>query len=115
MTTKTNYHDINRDKLVAFFEKGDKYTRTLGFELEHIILHAGTGEPVAYSEPGGVRDVLVKLAEKYDRTLYDGDDIIGCESPREVITIEPAGQIEVSLGPCESVFDVERIYLGFRS
>ena len=115
MTTMTMYHDINRDKLVAFFEKGDKYTRTLGFELEHIILHAGTGEPVAYSEPGGVRDVLVKLAEKYDRTLYDGDDIIGCESPREVVTIEPAGQIEVSLGPCESVFDVERIYLGFRS
>ena len=110
----TSFHDINRDNLVAYFEKGDKYTRSLGFELEHIILHKGTGSPAAYSKPGGVRDVLVKLAEKYERTLLDGDDIVGCESPREVITIEPAGQIEVSIGPCESVFEIERIYLGFR-
>ncbi len=114
MTNQSRFHDVNRDKMVTFFEKGDKFTQTLGFELEHVILRAGTGAPVAYSEPGGVRDVLTKLAAKYDRALYDGDDIIGCESPREVVTIEPAGQIEVSLGPCDSVFDVERLYLGFR-
>jgi len=114
MTDATSFHAINRDKMIAYFEKGDKYTRTLGFELEHVILRAGTGKPVSYSEPGGVRDVLTKLVDKYERGLYDGEDIIGCESPREVVTIEPAGQIEVSLGPCESVFDVERLYLGFR-
>ena len=114
MTGNGDFHDINRDKIVTYFEKGDKYARTLGFELEHVLLHAGTGVPVSYSEPGGVRDVLTKLAESYDHVLRDGDDIIGCESPREVVTIEPAGQIEISLGPCESVFDVERLYLGFR-
>lgn len=114
MTQKTAFHDINRDKLVAFFEKGDKYTRKLGFELEHILLHADTHEAVSYSEPGGARDVLVRLAEKYDRVLRDGDDIIGCESPGEVVTLEPAGQLEVSLGPCASVFEVERAYLSFR-
>ena len=108
------FHNVNREKLTSYFERGDKYTRTLGFELEHILLHADTGRSVSYSEPGGVRDVLVKLAEKYDHALYDGDDIIGCESPREVVTLEPAGQLEISLGPCDSVFDVERLYLGFR-
>ena len=115
MNSRTAFHDINRKKLVAYFEKGDKFNRTLGFELEHVILRAETGEKVSYSEPGGVRDVLVRLAERYERALFDGGDIVGCESPREVVTIEPAGQIEVSLGPCESVFDVERLYLGFRN
>ena len=115
MAERTRFHDVNREKLVAYFEKGDKYTRMLGFELEHIILRAGTGAPVAYSEPGGVRDVLERLSALYERTLYDGDDIVGCESPREVVTIEPAGQIEVSLGPCASVLEVERLYLGFRA
>ena len=81
-TNGTNYRDINRQNMIAYFEKGDKYTRSLGFELEHIILRAGTGERVSYSEPGGIRDVLVKLSEKYDKVLYDGDDIIGCESPK---------------------------------
>ena len=113
MAVETDFHAANRNKLISYFEKGDKYSRTLGFELEHVILRAD-GSAVAYSEPGGVRDVLVKLAQQYERVLYDGDDIIGCESPHEVVTIEPAGQIEVSLGPCESVFDVERLYLGFR-
>ena len=115
MVAEGTFHDVNRRRLVDFFEKGDKYTRTLGFELEHIVLHAGTGAPVSYSEPGGIRDVLNRLAEKYDSILRDGDDIIGCASPREVVTIEPAGQIEVSLGPCESVLEVERLYLGFRN
>ena len=114
MTDETHFHDVNRDKLIAFFAEGDKYTRSLGFELEHVLLRSGTGRPVAYSEPGGVRDVLVKLAERYERTLCDGDEIVGCVSSKEVVTIEPAGQIEVSLGPCESVFEVERLYLGFR-
>ena len=62
MAERTRFHDVNREKLVAYFEKGDKYTRMLGFELEHIILRAGTGAPVAYSEPGGVRDVLERLS-----------------------------------------------------
>ena len=112
---KTKFYDINRDKMVAFFEKGDKYSRKLGFELEHVLLHADTNEAVSYSEPGGAKDVLVKLSERYERVLRDGDDIIGCESPGEVVTLEPAGQLEVSLGPCASVFEVERIYLSFRS
>ena len=112
--TEKSFHEVNRDNLIAYFEKGDKYTRTLGFELEHVILH-DDGSAVSYSEPGGVRDVLVELAQSYDRPICDGEDIIGCESEREVVTIEPAGQIEVSLGPCTSVFDVERLYLGFRA
>ncbi|MBQ3329226.1 MAG: gamma-glutamyl-gamma-aminobutyrate hydrolase family protein [Eggerthellaceae bacterium] len=105
---------LNRQNLIDYFEKGEKSTRTLGFELEHIILHAGTGRAVSYSEPGGIRDVLERLSACYDEVLYDGEDIVGCVGPREVVTIEPAGQIEVSLGPCTSVFDVERLYLGFR-
>ena len=115
MSNATRFHDVNREKIAAYFEKGDKYTRTLGFELEHIVLHTDTNAPVSYSEPGGVRDVLKRLSAHYEQTLFDGDDIVGCASPREVVTIEPAGQIEISLGPCDSVFEVERLYLGFRN
>ena len=105
---------LNRQNLVDYFEKGSKSTNMLGFELEHIILHADTGRAVSYSEPGGIRDVLERLSALYDEVLYEGTDVVGCTSPREVVTIEPAGQIEVSLGPGASVFEVERLYLGFR-
>lgn len=109
-----DYRSVNRDKIVEFFEKGDKYTRKLGFELEHVLLRKGSGEPVSYSEPNGVRDLLKRLACYYDEELRDEGDIIGLSRPGETITIEPAGQLEISAGPFESVTDIERTYLDFR-
>ena len=106
MVDERGFRDANRQLLIGYFEKGDKYSRKLGFELEHILLKAETGEAVSYSGPGGARDVLVKLSERYERVLKDGDDIIGCESPGDVVTLEPAGQLEVSLGPCATVSEV---------
>lgn len=114
MSGQSDFHKLNRDKLVAFFEKGDKYTRSLGFELEHVLLHKGTHAPVTYSEPCGVRDVLRRLSPAYDEVLKDGDDIIGLSRPGEAITIEPAAQLEISAGPFTSVVDIERSYLEFR-
>ena len=91
-----DYRKLNRDKMVAFFERGDKYSRKLGFELEHVLLHKGTHAPVSYSEPGGVRDILKRLAPAYDKQARDEDDIIGLMRSGEAITIEPAGQLEIS-------------------
>jgi len=112
--SKASFHEINRRKLISYFETGDKANQKLGFELEHILLHVGTCEPVTYSEPGGVRDVLEQLSVHYDRKIYDGDNLVGLERPREVISIEPAGQLEISMGPFSDVVEVETAYLRFR-
>ena len=114
MSEQNDFHKLNRDKLVAFFQKGDKFTRSLGFELEHVLLHKGTHVPATYSEPCGVCDVLKRLAPAYDKVLKDGDDIIGLSRSGEAITIEPAAQLEISAGPFTSVVDIERAYLEFR-
>ena len=114
MGEQADFRRENRERLTSFFEKGDKFTRQLGFELEHILLHKETHAPVSYSEPGGVRDVLKRLAPYYDREMYDEGDIIGLARPGETITIEPAGQLEISAGPFTSVDQIERTYLAFR-
>ena len=62
-----DYHKLNQGKIVAYLQSGCKYTQSLGFELEHVLLHKDTGAPVSYSEPGGVDDVLKRLAPAYDR------------------------------------------------
>ncbi|MBQ9001943.1 MAG: gamma-glutamyl-gamma-aminobutyrate hydrolase family protein, partial [Eggerthellaceae bacterium] len=100
--------------LVALFEGGDKYSRALGFELEHVLLHRGSHAPVSYDEPGGVRDVLERLAEHYDERHYEGDNLIGLEREGAAITIEPAGQLELSAGPFHTVLEIEEAYLCFR-
>lgn len=110
-----NYHMANRQRLVDFFNKGDKYTQKLGFELEHVLLRKGSRKPVSYSEPGGVRDVLQKLTPLYEKQIREGDALIGLEGHGETITIEPAGQLEISAGPFASVTEIERAYLDFRN
>ena len=113
MSKLTSFQKLNRDNLVKYFKNSSKYSQTLGFELEHILLHKD-GMPVSYSEPGGVRDVLTRLAASYNRVAYENGNIVGMSRSYEVITIEPAGQIEVSLGPFRTVTEIEAAYLAFR-
>ena len=61
----TEAQQRNRENLIAYFEAGCKTRSTLGFELEHILLHRENDAPVSYTEPGGIRDVL----GVYDRPL----------------------------------------------
>lgn len=110
-----NSQKQNRENLVAFFEAGCKQARALGFELEHILLRCGTNAPVSYDEPGGVRDVLAALAPHYRSADYDSETIIGLSRCRETISIEPAGQLEISAGPYDSVAAIEQAYAAFRA
>ena len=112
---KTAYNDINRANLVALFEGGDKYSQALGFELEHILLHKGTQAPVSYDEPGGVRDVLLRLQPFYEHAHYEGDSIVGLSREGAAISIEPAAQLELSAGPFHTVSEIEESYLRFRA
>ena len=112
---KTAFHDINRANLVALFEGGDKRPRTLGFELEHVLLHKGASTPVSYDEPGGVHDVLKRLAPFYDEAHKEGASIIGLSRENVAVTIEPAAQLEISTGPFHQVSEIEASYRQFRA
>ena len=107
-------HDKNIAKLIEFFENGEKSTHSLGFELEHILLHEKDRTPVSYSEEGGVKDVLEWMAFDYDEKIYEKDNLVGLSRKGEAISIEPAAQLEISAGPFKTVQDVEVTYLNFR-
>ncbi len=109
-----NYREANRRRLVDFFQAGAKQSRMFGYELEHVILHKDTEGPVSYAEENGVRAVLRRMSPRYEREVYDGDDLVGLARGSEYVSLEPAAQIEVSAGPFESVGDAEASYLAFR-
>ena len=115
MADTRQFHEANRDKLVAYFSKGEKYSRTLGVRLEHVIVRKNAGGAISYSDPGGVRDVLERLAPFYDEKAYEGEMLVRLSKPLQSITIEAGGQLELSIGPCATVVDVEREYLDFRN
>lgn len=103
----------NIQALVSFFEAGGKVKPgKLGVELEHILVD-GTGEPISYSQPNGVADVLRTLSKSYPRITMHGDDIMGVSRPFMNVTIEPAAQLELSAGPFSALADVEEAFTTF--
>ena len=113
MAGTIDYRKLNREKLAAFFEGGDKRSQSFGFELEHALLHED-GSPATYSEAGGVRDVLERLSANYEDKTYEGGELVGMQREGEAVSIEPAGQLEVSIGPCSSVNEIGLAYDSFR-
>lgn len=112
--TPEQVHDINRRKLAGIFEAGCKKSQGLGIELEHLLLHKNTGEPVAYEGPDGVGELLRRLSPFYERELYDQGNLVGLVRGDQVVSLEPGLQLELSAGPYGSVMEVERVYLRFR-
>ena len=111
---KTAFQVVNRKNLVALFEGGDKRFRALGFELEHVLLHKGTNAPVSYDEPGGVHDVLKRIAANYDELHFEGDSLVGLSREGAAISIEPAAQLEISAGPFCGIAEIDKAYSRFR-
>lgn len=112
---KKDFYQLNHDSIVEHFKQGIKPCRTLGFELEHFLIHASDGSPVTYDEPEGIRDILHALSTCYDRKHYDGSDIVGLERFKTVVSLEPAAQLEVALGPCTKIQEINDLYQRFMS
>ena len=103
--------DANVAAFVAYFQNGCKPKgSTLGVEIEHFLVD-NTGQPLTYSQPNGVADVLRTLSARYPDVSMHGDDILGVAKPHMNVTIEPAAQLEISAGPFESIADM-RFALG---
>ena len=95
-----------RDSLIEYFMQGIKEDcgARLGVEVEHFIVDPVRQAAVPYSGDRGVRQILLRLMERYPgaRVLQD-DEFFGFSVPEFTITLEPAAQIEISIAPSDSV------------
>lgn len=113
----TNMHDVNRARIARFISNGAVCVKCgkIGLELEHIIVKAGTHGPVGYSDPGGVAEILGELAPHYPEKTVDDGHLIGLACEAYNITIEPAGQLEISIAPLDTAHAIFAVYDDFRS
>lgn len=87
----------------------------IGIELEHTLVREGN-EPVPYSGPGGVAEILERLSEEYPYLTRDEEgDLLGVARPGEAITIEPAAQLELSAGPFSTMSLAKSTFEGFEA
>ena len=98
---------LNKINLIEYFEKGIKSDTELkiGTEHEKFILNKSTLKPLSYKEKNGIRDIFSSLIELGWKPIYEGKDnsIVGLMNGQQNISLEPAGQFELSGQPMKNI------------
>ncbi len=83
----------------------------LGMEVEHFVLETDSLRAVTYCQEEGIEDLLESLAAAWWSPKGRARHFLGLEGERARVTLEPGGQLELSIFPQESLTDVEEVYL----
>ncbi|MFN7175826.1 MAG: glutamate--cysteine ligase [Thermaurantiacus sp.] len=87
-----------REDMLAVFTEGEKPRDAwrLGTEHEKFAYRKSDLRAPAYAEPGGIRDLLAAFARFGWEPVVEGGDVIGLRGTDGSISLEPAGQFELS-------------------
>ena len=103
MTTRTDSAKNDpiietRDDLLAPFVKGEKPKESwrIGTEHEKFVYRQSDRRAPSYDEPGGIRDLLMALTEFGWQPVEEGGNVIALAGPDGTVSLEPAGQLELS-------------------
>ena len=97
----------SRDQLVAPMIGGEKPRENwrIGTEHEKLVYRGPDHHAPAYCEDGGIRDILMALTEFGWKPVEEGGQVIAMSGSDGAVSLEPAGQLELSGAPLENLHD----------
>ena len=95
----------SHEQLVTSFARGEKPPERwrIGTEHEKFVYADGDHHAPSYTETGGIRDLLDALSEFGWSPVIEGENVIALTGPDGSISLEPAGQFELSGAPLENL------------
>lgn len=95
----------SRAQLIELFATGEKPRERwrIGTEHEKFVYRRADHRAPSYAEPGGIRDLLAGLTRFGWQPVTEGDHVIALRGPDGTISLEPAGQLELSGAPLENL------------
>ena len=110
MSTKTVSNSTSaviehRDQLIASFARGEKPPERwrIGTEHEKFVYSTSDHHAPSYDEPGGIRDLLMAMTEFGWEPVIEGGNVIALNGSDGSISLEPAGQFELSGAPLDNL------------
>jgi glutamate--cysteine ligase len=97
----------SRAQLLAPLEQGCKPASAwrIGTEHEKLVYARTDHHAPSYDEPGGIRDMLVALTEFGWKPVEEGGKVIALAGEDGTVSLEPAGQLELSGAPLENLHE----------
>src|ERR1700744_4598540 len=95
------------DMLAAYLAEGCKPESQfrVGAEHEKFVFRLGSHAPVPY-EPQGIHALLEGLMAYGWQGVYEGETLIALERGKANVSLEPAGQFELSGAPLETMHEI---------
>jgi glutamate--cysteine ligase len=95
----------SRDALVAPIAAGEKpqVAWRIGTEHEKLVYKVVDHRAPSYDEAGGIRDILLEMRQFGWEPVEESGKIIAMSGPDGAISLEPAGQLELSGAPLEDL------------
>ena len=95
----------NRSQLIGVFEAGNKPKADwrIGTEHEKFVYRLADHRAPSYEEPGGIRDLLKGMESFGWEPVVEAGHVIALKGADGAISLEPAGQFELSGAPLESI------------
>ncbi|HEU4820845.1 MAG TPA: glutamate--cysteine ligase, partial [Qipengyuania sp.] len=96
-----------REQLVAPMIAGEKPPKRwrIGTEHEKLVFRGPDHHAPAYCEDGGIRDILMALTEFGWEPVEEGGQVIAMRGADGAVSLEPAGQLELSGAPLENLHE----------
>lgn len=96
-----------REQMIALFSGGEKAPERwrIGTEHEKFVYRLADKRAPAYGEPGGILDLLSGLTAFGWSPVHEGGKVIALSGPDGTISLEPAGQLELSGAPLENLHE----------
>jgi glutamate--cysteine ligase len=96
----------SRAQLIDYFAAGEKPAERWRIGTEHekfVFWQSPDHRAPSYEEPGGIHALLIGLTEFGWKPVYEGGNIIALSGPDGAISLEPAGQFELSGAPLDNL------------
>ncbi|RHW18158.1 glutamate--cysteine ligase [Sphingomonas gilva] len=97
----------SRAQLIESFARGEKPRERwrIGTEHEKFVYRTSDWRAPSYDEPGGIRDLLLGLTEFGWTGIEENGNVIALAGPDGNVSLEPAGQLELSGAPLENLHE----------